>query len=192
MGEIGLFGYIAIDDNNSSYTCTTQVVLNNTVAAKLSGAVTYQDSLTPMLQSISPRYGTVRGGTVVTFTGTNFVADPTQYSIIIDGVNCPVSSATTTQIQCTTGKRPGIIAEQTLTMTINNMGAVATMGLTYMYANLWSDTITWGGEFAPIEGDLVYIPAGLNLIVDVDSTPVLSAVVVDGSLIFPSHPDPTH
>ena len=145
-----------------------------------------------MLQSISPRYGTVRGGTVVTFTGTNFVADPTQYSIIIDGVNCPVSSATTTQIQCTTGKRPGIIAEQTLTMTINNMGAVSTMGLTYMYANLWSDTITWGGEFAPIEGDLVYVPAGLHLVVDVDSTPVLSAVILEGSLIFPSHTDPTH
>lgn len=77
-------------------------------------------------------------------------------------------------------------------MTINNMGAVSTMGLTYMYANLWSDTITWGGEFAPIQGDLVYVPAGLNLVVDVDSTPVLSAVIVEGSLIFPSDSDPTH
>ena len=110
VGEIGLFGYQAIDDSTSSHICAAQIVLNNTVAANLSGAVTYQASLTPMLSSISPRYGTVRGGTLVTFTGTNFLADPTQYSIVIDGVNCPVSSATTTQIQCTTGKRPGIIA----------------------------------------------------------------------------------
>ncbi len=35
---------------------------------------------------------------------------------------------------------------------------------------------------------MVYIPAGLNLLVDVDSTPILSAVLVEGSQIFPPHP----
>ena len=59
-----------------------------------------------------------------------------------------------------------------------------------MYVNYWSDDTTWGGEFAPIEGDMVYIPSGLNLLVDVDSTPILSAVLVEGSLIFP--PDPSN
>ena len=40
---------------------------------------------------------------------------------------------------------------------------------------------------------MVYIPAGLHLLVDVDSTPILSAVLVEGSLILRSHPaDPTY
>jgi hypothetical protein len=30
----------------------------------------------------------------------------------------------------------------------------------------------------------VYVPAGLNLLVDVDRTPLLNAVVVEGSIIF--------
>jgi hypothetical protein len=52
--------------------------------------------------------------------------------------------------------------------------------------------LTWGGEFAPIEGDMVYVPKGLNLLVDVDSTPILSAVVVEGGLIFPPDTNPNH
>lgn len=39
---------------------------------------------------------------------------------------------------------------------------------------------------------MVYVPKGLNLLVDVDSTPILSAVVVEGALIFPSNPNPNH
>jgi G8 domain len=72
------------------------------------------------------------------------------------------------------------------------MGFVATQGLVFRYVNYWSQAVTWGGEFAPVEGDMVYIPKGLNLLVDIDSTPILSAVVVEGALIFPSHEDPNH
>jgi len=36
-----------------------------------------------------------------------------------------------------------------------------------------------------MEGDSISIPYGLNLLVDVDSTPVLEAIIVEGSLIFP-------
>ncbi len=52
--------------------------------------------------------------------------------------------------------------------------------------------MTWGGEFPPIDGDLVYIPPGLHLMVDVDTTALLSAVLIEGSLIFPSGPTPSH
>jgi hypothetical protein len=72
------------------------------------------------------------------------------------------------------------------------MGNVATQGLIFRYCNYWSHTVTWGGEFAPITDDMVYVPAGLHLLVDVDSTPVLTAVVVEGSLIFPPDDDPNH
>jgi hypothetical protein len=63
----------------------------------------------------------------------------------------------------------------------------------FTYVNLWSSDVTWGGEFAPLQGESVYVPSGLNLLVDVDSTPVLNAVIVEGSIIFAPHPtDATH
>jgi hypothetical protein len=39
---------------------------------------------------------------------------------------------------------------------------------------------------------MVWIPSGLHLLVDVVSTPILSAVLVEGSLIFPPSSDPNH
>ena len=38
-----------------------------------------------------------------------------------------------------------------------------------------------------MEGESIFVPKGLNLLVDVDSTPVLNAVVVEGSIIFAPH-----
>ena len=72
------------------------------------------------------------------------------------------------------------------------MGRVATQGLIFRYVNRWSEPKTWGGDFAPIDGDLVSIPKEINLLFDIDSTPILSAVVVEGSLIFLSDANPNH
>ena len=58
--------------------------------------------------------------------------------------------------------------------------------------NYWSLIDTWGGEFLPIEGESVSIPPGLHLLVDVDTTPVLNALIVEGSLIFPPNANPDH
>jgi len=57
----------------------------------------------------------------------------------------------------------------------------------------WSDgSDTWGGEFAPMDGETIVVPKGFNLLVDIDTGPLLKAVIVQGSLIFPSHSDPNH
>ena len=69
---------------------------------------------------------------------------------------------------------------------------MATKGLTYTYVARWSDTDTWGGDFIPGEGDAVEIPSGRALLVDVDSTPILSFITVLGSLIFAPEEDKTH
>lgn len=168
------------------------MTLNGVALPSLSGSITYSATLTPLLEAISPRFGTVVGGEVVTFTGVNFSSDPSTYTVLIDNRICTVLSANSTSFSCLTSKRPGIFEVPTLDIKISGMGSVATQGLVFRYVNYWSDPITWGGEFAPIEGDMVYVPPGLHLLVDVDSTPVLSAVVVEGSLIFPSDPDPNH
>jgi hypothetical protein len=43
-----------------------------------------------------------------------------------------------------------------------------------------------------MEMESVYVPEGLNLYVDVDSTPELNLIMVEGSLIFAPSTDPTH
>jgi hypothetical protein len=43
-----------------------------------------------------------------------------------------------------------------------------------------------------MEDETIYIPPGLNLLVDIDRTPVLNLVLVEGSLIFAPSDDPEH
>lgn len=102
-----------------------------------------------------------------------------------------MSEATSSTAKCTTGSRPGLV-KTSLIFNINGKGRVSLQGIVYTYVNLWSDQTTWGGEFAPVDGDLVYLPAGLNLLVDIDKSPVLKAVLVEGSLIFAPETDPDH
>lgn len=113
--------------------------------------------------------------------------------IEIDERPCTVLSATKTSVTCRTSSRPGLYPDTKLDIKIQGMGSVATQGMLFRYANYWSEESTWGGEFQPLEGDMVYVPAGLHLLVDVDTTPILSAVLVEGSLLFAPHPtDPTY
>lgn len=109
VGEISFRGVEVIDSNANVYSsCPIELTLNNSSPITLTGTVNYKDSLTPLLTSISPRFGTVKGGESVTFSGLNFVSDITKYSINIDGRPCAVNSATTTQVVCTTASRPGL------------------------------------------------------------------------------------
>lgn len=192
VGEISLRGYEVIDSTASSYSCQASLVINGALQTPLTNSITYQNTLTPLLTSISPRFGSVVGGEVVTFNGAGFSSNIADYTVQIDGRNCTVQTATTTSFTCLTDKRPGFYPNPKLDIGIAGMGSVATQGLIFRYVNYWSEPLTWGGEFAPIEGDMVYVPKGLNLLVDVDSTPVLSAVVVEGGLIFPSNSNPNH
>jgi len=43
-----------------------------------------------------------------------------------------------------------------------------------------------------MEGESVYVPLGLNLYVDIDRSPILNAVIVEGSIIFAPETDPNH
>ena len=54
---------------------------------------------------------------------------------------------------------------------------------TIMYVSKWSDKETWMFVCPPQAGEIVHIPAGLNLLLDVDETPILQSIVVEGSLI---------
>ena len=54
----------------------------------------------------------------------------------------------------------------------------------------WSDPATWGVDFSPNDGDLVYVPEGRVLNVD-QSTPSLKGIVVEGMIFFADETDMT-
>ena len=188
IGEFKIKGLELLDENSSTKTCDIKVVLNDgittTTTTVAGSSVIYDASVT----SISPRWGTVKGNTLITLTGTNFPqVSASNYHIKFDGKECTsVTVVSATQVTCVTAPRPGLYGAPTIEIKVDNYGSVNTGDEIFRYVSLWSDPDTWGGEFIPIADESVYIPAGLHLLVDVDSTPVLKAVLVEGSLIFPS------
>lgn len=59
------------------------------------GAIHYLNSITPVVNSISPNNGTIYGGTTLIFTGLNFDTTITP-DVIIDGVPCTVTALSIT------------------------------------------------------------------------------------------------
>lgn len=104
---------------------------------------------------------------MVTFTGSGFSQSIADYTISLDGRICNPVSATETSVTCVTDKRIGLIPTAT-SIFILGKGFVSTQGLVFTYVNLWSNDATWGGEFAPMDGETIHIPQGLNLVVDID------------------------
>jgi hypothetical protein len=178
-----------IQNEDSTYTCAAKAVVNDTEVTL--NTVEYQGTLTTNLASISPRYGPVTGGTSITFSGTNFPTDTSLYTITLDGINCPVSAATSTSVTCTSGSRPGLIATKT-ELYITGQGLVSNNQLVFTYVSFWSDDTTWGGEFAPMDGESIWIPQGLNLLIDIDQSPIINAIICEGSLLFVPDSDPNH
>jgi len=152
--------------------------------------VIYTSSKTPVLTSISPRFGTVKGGTLVTLTGTGFSASETT-EVHFDNRKCKVTKQSATSIECKTEDKPYVADTPVASIVIAGTGAVATKGLVFRYVSLYSDETTWK-DFLPVEGESISIPKGQQLLVDVDSTPILKAIIVEGALIFPPNADPEH
>ena len=114
--------------------------------------------------------------------------------MLIDNRECAVDQARTTAetIVCVTLDKPYVPDEPSLVIKIDGMGYVATKGKVFRYVSRWSDAQTWDYDLSPQEGEAVNVPKGLHLLVDIDHSPKLSFVNVEGSLIFPPDDDPEH
>ena len=196
MGEVELWGYVLEDSAATSKTC--EIFLNGlgSGSSVISGAsVTYTDAATTTVTDISPTYGTYKGGETITITGTSFSTVTSEISVLIDDVSCAVSAATATSITCVTGERTVIPSEHSTIVSFSGAtqnGYASKQDNEYIYANYWTDIDTWSGEFMPADGDSVAIPAGQTLIVDIDRSPKLKAVIVQGAMIFVPDADETH
>lgn len=91
-----------------------------------------------------------------------------------------------------TGKRIGDYPNPSFQIYSKERGFAANKGNTFTYVQYWSEASTWGKDAPPQYLEAVYIPAGRTLLVDVDSVPQLSFVLIEGALIFAPHSDPNH
>ena len=194
--EVEMIGNIFVDDSATSKACDVHVTIGSGSPSLLTNKVNYQDGATTKVTSISPRYGSFKGGDTVTITGTGFSATNAQTSVLIDGIACTVSAVTSTTVTCATQARPSIVANPSTVLSFSSSsgsnGLASMQGNTFTYANDWSDPDTWGGEFEPQDGDSIVIPQGQMLIVDINESPMLNAIIVYGSLVFIPDSTSTH
>lgn len=109
LGEINFIGQKAFETEETSHSCSIVVSGDDFPATTLTSTVNYMIYKTPYVTAISPRWGTVEGGTSVTITGVNFKYDNgSNYVIEIDDIPCAVTSASTTYVTCVTGARIGL------------------------------------------------------------------------------------
>ena len=180
LAEFQLYGilYSTITANLASQFAN--VAYNDGLNTQLfNNLLEYKQANTSIITLISPRYGDISGGYTITLTGTNLNSGTAV--ITIDGITCTnvVSNATT--ITCSPGAR-------TVTPTVANTFFVTIGGNkvilqdTFLYVLKWSNPTTWGVDSAPIDNDLVYVPLGTTLLVDVN-TPILKGIAVEGGTL---------
>ena len=123
MNEIKFTGVETIDSESPTHECDVQVITQGQ-ETNVTNKVNFANTLTPKLDSITPRFGTVVGNTTVKFTGSGFSTVLTDNTIVIDGIKCNITAASETEIDCITNKRPGL-RTTSLDIQVANKGRVA-------------------------------------------------------------------
>ena len=95
----------------------------------------------------------------MTLTGTNFGTATGEISVSVDGIAGTVTACDDTSITFNTGVQASYVPT-TLSITRTGKGYFNTKGTYFIYAFLWSEESTWGGETPPSDGQSVSIPAG--------------------------------
>ncbi len=78
---------------------------------------------------------------------------------------------------------------------IEGQGLIDSSNVTFLYLKPWSEKSTWSERNdvqIPIEGTTVTIPMMKEIIFDLDTSPILGDVIVEGSLIFMPDKDRQH
>jgi hypothetical protein len=151
----------------------------------ITGGIEYRSDRTPIVQTVTPRYGTILGGYNITINGSNLGFGAP--NVLIDGIQCVTVDYGSTFIKCTVGGRPNLPTSNTFNVSIGSNIAIINNG--FLYVLRWSDSYTWGVDLPPVDGDLVYVPQGMTLLID-KNTPVLAGIAVqNGTIIFSDDAD---
>lgn len=193
LAELDFIGTVAWN----STSCAINVTTSNPPQSSSPGSLSFVTiDHSPIVNSIFPNNGTALGGTSIILHGQNLL--PTTYTklmsmqdlagrvyITLSGVQCAVYFVNSTQIQCVTGPRPPEYVEVSVVQVlVEGYGwALIDDRAEYLYIDKWSALTSWLNQEPPLEGDLVYIPDGQVILLDVN-TPILTALIVEGALYF--------
>ncbi|XP_078617867.1 fibrocystin-L-like isoform X2 [Branchiostoma floridae x Branchiostoma japonicum] len=170
------------DSSQSDKACPVEVSVNSE-SDEESSAFTYKGNLSPRVTNVSPSRGGTAGGTTVTIRGTGFSSTPGQNVVTIAGSACIIQSESSTQIVCVTEAHNGT-AKSKVRVEVGDQGVAIQTNADFWYIDVWSSPYTWGGGPLPEYGDLVAVPKGMTLLLDI-TTPVLKVVLIEGGeLIF--------
>jgi len=151
----------------------------------ITNGIEYRSDHTPTVQSVTPPYGTILGDYNITINGTNLGFD--MPNVLIDGIQCSIVNYGSNFILCTVGARPKLPTSNTFNVSIGSKLAIIQNG--FLYVLRWSDSYTWGVDLPPVDGDLVYVPQGMTLLID-QNTPVLAGIAAqNGTIIFSNDTD---
>jgi hypothetical protein len=173
----------------SNSTCPVHVYSADKTQHSFPGYFNYTSlSHTPLLLGISPNNGTAIGGTEVTLTGSLFGPLPVLYgsaipTVTFSGMSCKVISYDSTSITCITSPRPpSAIQGMSIQVFIPGRGnALVGDDAEFLYIDRWSALTSWLNQEPPVKGDIVWIPQGQVILLDV-KTPKLVALIVSGCL----------
>jgi hypothetical protein len=86
VAEIELWGNIVEDTSATTKTCDVVLIAPGSQTQTFAGGVIYKDTASSVVTSISPRYGTYKGGETVTFTGSGFSTTTSEAKVLIDNI----------------------------------------------------------------------------------------------------------
>ncbi len=193
IAEMSIDGIAASLSNN----CTVRVSVEDPIPTRVAvaGIIDYDYSQqTAIVTSIYPINGTARGGTTLSIYGKNLknsLFPSEKPAVTINGIECAVNSANYAVITCITGSRLGqTIQPYSINVTIPSLGTalLADPNMKFVYIDRWSDPDSWRGGVLPIAGDIVWIPEGQVILMDVN-TPVLLFLLIEGDLHFDDEKD---
>ena len=162
-----MIGVVALTETEPIYTCTPMLLIQGQLYDVLPlEPVSFKAELTPVIESISPRFGSVLGDTTVTLTGKNLLSSSGENTVLFDNRECVVTSSTETEIQCVTSDKPYTPENPSVEVVIGTFGRARTLDHVFRYVSLWSEPQTWGYDVPPMEGDAISIPTGQHLLFD--------------------------
>ena len=136
------------------------------------------------IESVFPRIGDKKGGTMVALRGTNFPGDA---RVVVDGVECNPLNILENLIECLTQAqdKPGDGSVQI----ISGSGAILFSTEKHVFDTYekWSDSKTWTSGKVPSTDENVVILADQTVLLD-EPTAMLGSVTIRGSLILEDVP----
>ena len=191
IGELELHGEAVLQTELSTQLCDLSLLYTSAHdhdTKVFLDAVKYEHSMTPTISLITPNTIILAENLEIILEGTNLDNPLSDIYIQLNGINCIPIETTSTQTKCKVSAISGLGSNPLpLEYIVSNKGRAVidnTVSNTLQVGHKWSSRATWGMAPLPAAGDTIYIPKGQTLFFDIDNSPILDNILIEGSLVF--------